>query len=123
MAQEITSFADILTPVTPEEFFAAYYGKKVLHVPGTADKFASVMSWARLNDILNLTGIWSGASLQLILDRETVPPHEYCRPAADRSTGAEVLQPDPARVTELIRRGASVVANDIDSLNPGLAGT
>jgi len=123
MAQEITSFADILSPVTPEEFFATYYGKKVLHVPGTADKFASVMSWARLNDILNMTGCWSGASLQLVLDRETVPPHEYCRPAADRSTGAEVLQPDPARVTALIRRGASIIANDIDSLNAGLAVT
>ncbi len=121
MAQEITSFADILAPVTPEEFFAVYHGKKALHVPGTADKFASVMSWARLNDILNMTGIWSGASLQLVLDRETVPPREYCRPGTDRGTGAEVLQPDPARVTELIRRGASVVANDIDSLNPGLA--
>ena len=123
MAQEITSFADILAPVTPEEFFAVYYGKKALHVPGTAEKFASVMSWARLNDILNMTGIWSGASLQLFLDREAVPPREYCRPAADRGTGAEVPRPDPARVTELIRRGASVIANDIDSLNPGLAAT
>jgi ribosomal protein L16 Arg81 hydroxylase len=123
MAQEITSFADILAPVTPEEFFAAHYGKKALHVPGTADKFASVMSWARLNDILNMTGIWSGGSLQLVLDREIVPPQEYCRRGADRSSGGEILQPDPARVTALIRRGASVVANDIDSLNPGLAAT
>jgi hypothetical protein len=79
------------------------------------------MSWARLNDILNMTGCWSGASLQLVLDRETVPPREYCRPATARGTGAEVPRPDPARVTELIHQGASVVANDIDSLNPGPA--
>ena len=74
------------------------------------------MSWARLGDILNMTGIWSGASLQMILDRDMVPPQSYCRPARDRSTGAEVLQPDPARVRDLMRQGASIVCNDVDTL-------
>ncbi len=123
MAQDVSSFADILAPLTPEEFFAEYHGKKSLHVAGAPQKFASVMSWARLGDILNMTGIWSGASLQMVLDRDTVPPQRYCRPARDRSTGAEVLQPDPARVRDLMRQGASIVCNDVDTLNSGLAAT
>ncbi len=121
MAQDISSFADILAPMTPEEFFAEYYGRKLLHVPGTPQKFASIMSWAKLGDILNMTGIWSSVSLLMVLDRETLAPQEYCRPAFDRGTGAQVLQPDPARVQDLMRRGATVVCNDIDTLNPGLA--
>ena len=43
MAQRIETFADILAPVTPDEFFAEYYGKKLLHVPGEPDKFEAVM--------------------------------------------------------------------------------
>ncbi|HSR71526.1 MAG TPA: hypothetical protein VLL72_04015, partial [Kiloniellales bacterium] len=106
------NLAEILAPVTPEEFFADYFDKQPLHVPGTPDKFAAVMSWSRLNALLNMTSIWSGASLQLVLDREPVPPAKYCRPGLDRNN-VRVLQPDPARVTELLRRGATLVANDV----------
>ncbi len=35
MTQVIQDFAEILDPVTPEDFFAEYYGKKPLHVRGT----------------------------------------------------------------------------------------
>lgn len=120
MTRDIRDFADILRPLTPEAFFADYHDKKPLHVPGGADKFAAVMSWPLLNDLLNMTSIWSGVSLQLALDKETIPPAQYCRPGIDRN-GARVMQPDPSKVTALLRRGASLVANDVDTLAPGLA--
>ena len=49
-------FADILSPVTPEEFFAAYHDTKPLLVPGRRDKAAGIMSWDRLNALLGMTG-------------------------------------------------------------------
>ena len=116
----IRDLADLLDPVTPESFFAEYHDKKPLHVPGTPEKLASVMSWSILNDILNMTSVWSGVSLQLVLDREVIPPAQYCRAGIDRN-GVRVMRPDPAQVTSLLRRGASLVANDVDTLAPGLA--
>lgn len=115
------TFADLLAPLTTERFFADYHGRKFLHVAGVADKFAAVMSWAKLNALLDMTGVWSSHSFAMALDGAMVPARDYCLPAIDRATGANVMQPDAGRVTGLIQRGASLVLNDIDTLNPGLA--
>lgn len=115
------TFADLLAPLTPERFFADYHGREVLHVAGAADKFAAVMSWAKLNALLDMTGVWSSHSFAMALDGIMVPARDYCQPAIDRATGANVMQPDAERVTSLVQRGASLVLNDIDTLNPGLA--
>ena len=113
------TFAELIHPVTPEEFFAEYHDKKPLYIPGTPDKFASVMSWRTLNDMLNMTSVWSGISLQMMLDKKVVPVSDYCRPSIDRNN-TQTMQPDAARVTALLRQGASLVANDVDALSPGL---
>ena len=115
-------FADILSPVTLEEFFAEYYDTKPLLVRGRRDKAAGVMSWDRLNTLLGMTAIWSSATLQLTIDNDILAPARYCRPAIDRS-GNQALQPDARRVLSLLRQGASLVANDIDTLTPGLTAT
>lgn len=119
MTEKIRTFTELIRPVTPEEFFAEYHDKKPLYIPGTPDKFASVMSWRTLNDMLNMTSVWSGISLQLMLDKKVVPVADYCRPSIDRNN-AQLMQPDATRVTALLRQGASLVANDVDALSPGL---
>lgn len=116
----IATLADILAPVTTEQFFAEYYDRKPLHVPGTPAKFAAVMGWRDLNRILDQTHIWSTASMKLAVEGQLIAPDQYCIRAQGRD-GVEVWQPQPARVQEAIRKGASLVLNDIDSLTPGLA--
>ena len=116
------TFEDILAPISTEEFFAEFHDRKPLHIPGCGDKFKSLMSWETLNGLLNMTSVWSPASLQLALDGELVPPSQYCRSAAD-TEGRQLLQPDAELVTALLQQGASLVANDIDTLTPELAAT
>lgn len=121
MGRTIASLADLLRPLDEDTFFAEYHDRKPLHVRAAdADRFADVMSWDILNRLLNMTAIWSPESLQLVLDRKTIPPEHYCRQAIDR-TNKPALQPDPARVNGWVERGASLVLNDIDTLWPGLA--
>ncbi len=115
------TFADILAPVLPDTFFAEYHGRKALHVPGNADKFAQVMSWAKLNALLNMTAMWTSRSFEMALDGALLPARDYCRPAVDHGSGAPSQQPDAARVTALLERGASLLLNDIDTFNPGLS--
>jgi ribosomal protein L16 Arg81 hydroxylase len=116
----ISDLAALLAPVTPERFFAEHYDKAPLHVRGEPGKFASVLSWRGINRLLDMTHAWSGTSLKLVLDSQTVPPEAYCTRATGRD-GMPVLQPDSRRVQDWIARGASVVMNDVDSLTPGLA--
>lgn len=121
MANRIRSFADIIAPVSEAEFFSDFHDRHFLHVPASdPEKFSDVMSWDILTSMLNMTAIWSPTSLQLVLDTKPVPTEKYCRQAVDRN-GQMAPQPDAEKVKAWLRRGASLVANDIDTLWPGTA--
>ncbi|WP_188899958.1 cupin domain-containing protein [Caldovatus sediminis] len=115
------TLADLLAPMAPETFFAEYHDRQPLHLRGEAAKFASVLSWRQINRLLDMTHIWTSHSLKLVLDGVPVPAEQYCVRATTRDAGVPGLQPDARRVQEWVRRGASVVMNDVDSLTPGLA--
>jgi hypothetical protein len=116
---ETDSFADFLAPVTVEAFRRDVLDQAPLHIPGRADKFAHVMSWKILNQLLDMTAIWSSQSLQLALDCQMIPAERYCQRGRDR-TGRDAWRAQPTRVRALVRQGASLLLNDIDTLTPGL---
>ena len=116
----IRTLADLLAPMTPEQFFAEYHDKQPLHLQGGAAKFASVLSWRQINRLLDQTHIWSSQSLKLVMDGNAVPPEQYCSRATSRDN-AQTLQPEARMVSQWVARGASIVMNDVDSLTPGLA--
>ena len=113
------SFDELMAPIGAERFMAEYEGKKPLHLKGAADKFAKVMTWSLLNDLLGQATIWSQQSLMLVLDKEPVSAQQYCAPVLGRD-GGQVMRPDPAKVQSYLKKGATLVANDIDHLSAGL---
>ncbi|MFO1067393.1 MAG: cupin domain-containing protein [Geminicoccaceae bacterium] len=115
----LDSFAAIVAPLGAEAFCRDYLGQRPLHLEGPPDKWQSVMSWDELNRLLGMTAIWSAHSLPMVLDKEPVPIASYCEPAVGRD-GGQVLRPNPVKVQELLRKGATLVANDIEQLSPGL---
>jgi bifunctional lysine-specific demethylase and histidyl-hydroxylase MINA len=115
------TLAQLLAPMTPEQFFAEYYDKQPLHVRGDPAKFASVLSWRQINRLLDMTHIWTSQSLKLVLDSGSIPAEQYCAPATARDIPQQLLQPVAAKVRDWVAKGASVVMNDVDSLTPGLA--
>jgi bifunctional lysine-specific demethylase and histidyl-hydroxylase MINA len=112
-------FDEILAPVGLERFLAEYEGKKPLHLKGRPDKFAEVMTFAKLADILSQATIWSQSSLMLVLDKKPIAAASYCASAPGRD-GGQVMRPDPDKVQEYLRRGATLIANDVDHLNAGM---
>src|SRR5262249_9356255 len=68
----LASFADFLAPVTVEQFRRDHLDRAPLHLRGTPDKFADVMSWDGLNRLLDMTGIWTSQTLNLALDRQVI---------------------------------------------------
>jgi hypothetical protein len=118
MTARLDQLGSVLHPVTPDQFFARHHGKAMLHVPGTPEKFAGLMSWAKLNALLDMD-VWSPATLQIVLDRRNVPPEGYCARSTNRD-GQPILKPKVDRVMALVRQGASLVCNKIESLTPEL---
>lgn len=80
----------LLAPMDEAEFLAEYFDRKPVHIPGDPDKFREVMSWDKLNAILNMTAVWGSQSLKLVQDRQTIPPARYCRQATGREGGLSV---------------------------------
>ena len=115
------TLAELLAPMTPEQFFAEYHDKQPLHLKGAAAKFASVLSWRGINRLLDMTHIWTSRSLMVVLDGKPVPAAEYCEQQTARDANDRLMQPVTAKVRDWVKRGASVVMNDVDSLTPGLA--
>ena len=114
------TFDDILAPMSAAIFLADYLGKQPLHLEGGAEKFANVMNWNILNQLLGMSTVWSNQSLVMMLDKEQIAPHAYCVSAPGRD-GGTVLRPDGAKVRSLLKQGATLVANDIDQLTPELS--
>jgi ribosomal protein L16 Arg81 hydroxylase len=112
-------FAELLAPVTPADFARDVQGRKPLHVPGAADKFAFAMSWDLLNGLLDQSRIWSPQTLTLALDGKVVPGAEYGRQGVDRE-GRPALLVDFDRVRALVGKGASLVLNEVETLTPGM---
>lgn len=112
----------MLAPVGPARFFADTFGRAPLLLPGSAARAGGVMDLGELNRLLNQTSIWTARTLQLVLDGRAIAAEEFCRPAID-TEARDVLRPVPRLVTTWIRRGATLVLNNIGELNDGLAET
>ncbi len=116
----IQDFASIIAPLTPETFEREYLGRKPLYLETGPERFREVMNWQVLNRLLGMNTIWSQASLELVLDGQRLPPQAYASPAPGRD-GGQVLRPEVERVKGYLRRGATLVLNDIDQLTPELS--
>ena len=122
MTNKNLTFANLIAPISEDEFFKSFHDTKFLHIRSeNEEKFTDIMSWDILTNMLNMTSVWSPTSLGLFLDTKPIPSDQYCRPAIDRNNSPG-LQPDTEKVKAFLRKGASLVANDVDALNPGSAG-
>jgi ribosomal protein L16 Arg81 hydroxylase len=68
--------ADILAPMSTEEFFGQYWTKQFLHLPGPADKFRALFSWDVLNTTLE-THRFTTERLKLVKSGKTLEPSRY----------------------------------------------
>ncbi len=115
----MTSFANIIAPISEEDFFRDYFGERFLHIPAEAtQKFPNLMPWPQLNAIMSQTALWTRETFLMTLNKEQVHPNKYCRVRDLR--GEKAFTPDPARVMEMVKQGATLNLLYIDSLTPEL---
>ena len=115
-----TTFRQIVSPFSAEEFLGAIWDQRAVHIPGAADKFAHVFSWHELNRLLNMSKLWSDRSMSIVLDGQSVDLAEYGRAGKTRE-GYQAIMPDPEQIMVLLRQGATLVLDLIETLSPGVA--
>ncbi len=112
-----TSLRHILSPTTPEAFFADYLGRKPLYIPGAADKFAGLFGWSDLDRMLELNHVWNDVRLNLMRDNMRVDPVEYSELFTHE--GRTARKPSMSRIGDYMEQGASLVLNAIESYSSG----
>lgn len=111
----LSDFESLLAPFDAKTFMKKHFGKSYLHIKGDAQKSAPVMTFDKMSDLMSMTSIWTPQKMLVVLDRNSIPADQYCTQAPG---SAGQLRPDPDKVQAWIRRGASIVLNDIDELSP-----
>lgn len=106
--------AKILEPTTPEEFLASYWGKTYLHGQGWSGKFAHLLPWQQLNDILRRHRMDS--RLNLFLNGKSLPSSAYMRQVVSSMSKIPVSRLLPVKLTEHLRQGATLVLSSVDRL-------
>ncbi len=118
---ERVTFSDLLAPLPAETFFESHLARQWVHIEGEAGRFGELLSWEKFNELLGMTSKWSPSTMQLFIEGRAIPADQYCEPSSDMSAAGQ-LRPVPPKVMALLKQGAALVANEMDSLVPSVAG-
>lgn len=115
----INTLEQLLEPMTPEEFFADYFGKKPVHIEGTPEKFAGVMDWDTLNGMMRQSEFWTNDNFRLVKQGNVAPPHVYCR-MTPPSEMRQVMRPAWDLVQPNLAAGATIALYFVQSMTQPL---
>lgn len=103
-----------LTATLTNDFLVDTLGQAHRHFVGRPGRFAPILSWRRINAVLTQTRLSDGW-LKIVDGGKRVAASSYSRKSGTRSTL------DPAALTRLLRRGATLVVDAIDELSDSVA--
>ncbi|HEX8632524.1 MAG TPA: cupin domain-containing protein [Pyrinomonadaceae bacterium] len=109
----------LLEPHTAEEFLASSWGQNYRHIRGRRGKFAHLLPWERLNDILRQHRL-DFPRLRLMRDGKPLPVNSYLRHASGARHRQPIPRLQPVKFTGQLRAGATLVLDAVDELHEPL---
>ncbi|HEX8129863.1 MAG TPA: cupin domain-containing protein, partial [Pyrinomonadaceae bacterium] len=109
----------LLEPHTAEEFLASSWGQTYRHIRGGAGKFAHLLPWERLSDILRQHRL-DFPRLRLMRDGRALPVKSYLRHASGARNKQPIPRLQPVKFTSQLRAGATLVLDAVDELHEPL---
>lgn len=109
------SLARMLEPYAPAEFLDSAWGVNFLHVGGRAGRFAHMMPWGRLSEIVARHRL-DFPRLRLVRDGKSLPLSSYMRRATG-GKGTIVPRLKAAGLAAHLREGATLVLDAVDELS------
>ena len=109
----------LLEPHTAEEFLASSWGQTYKHIRGRAGRFASLLPWERLNEILRQHRL-GFPRLRLMRDGKSLPVNSYLRHTSGARGRQSIPRLQPVKFTGQLRAGATLVLDAVDELHEPL---
>lgn len=113
--------AGMLEPHAPAEFLDSAWGVNFLHVRGRSGRFAHMMPWARLSEILRRHRL-DHPRLRLVRDGKPVPVSSYLRHVTGARQKTAVPRLKSSELTRHLREGATLVLDAVDELSEPVEG-
>jgi hypothetical protein len=112
----LDALARVLEPCAPEEFLASSWGVRFLHVRGRAGRFAPLMPWPRLNEILRRHRL-DFPRLRLVRDGKPAPVSSFLKHVTGGRGRTNIPRLKTAELTQQLREGATLVLDAVDELS------
>ncbi len=110
------NLADILAPLTPDEFLANSFGKAFERLTGQPGRFAGLLPWTCLNRILEQHRL-DTPRLRLMRDGKAVPPDSYTTyRSSRRHPQVRIPRLRSQDLTTQLRAGATLIIDSVDEL-------
>jgi ribosomal protein L16 Arg81 hydroxylase len=113
----VRNLSELLEPCPTEEFFATNWGKKFRYIKGWPGKFADLLTWERLDEIV-CRYEFDHPRVHLFKDHQVVPPDTYLKYVTnrrDKKLFRAKLQ--GAALNEQLRQGASLVVDNVEEVS------
>lgn len=112
----LSNLEGLLAPYSLERFRAEIQGRLPLHIPADGDdRKRALLRWSDFNTLLGQDGVWTSNNLKLIANRLPVAVEDYCQTV--RTIEGSRVRPVPKKVERFLNAGASLVANEVQSLH------
>ena len=108
--------AELLAPLAPEDCLVSSWGRGLRHVRGGAGKFARLMPWPTLNEILRRHRL-DFPRLRLVKDGKPLASTAYLRYATGGRRRTSIPRLKPADLNKHLREGATLVLDAVDELH------
>jgi hypothetical protein len=113
------SLSRLFEPHTVEEFLASSWGQTYKHIRGRRGRFASLLPWERLNELLRQHRL-DFPRLRLMREGRALPVASYLRHASGARGKQPVPRLQPVKFTTQLRAGATLVLDAVDELHAPL---
>ena len=107
------SLLKLLEPCPPEEFLSSTWGKTYSHIEGWRGKFAHLLPWNRLNEILEQHRL---DFPRLRLDGKSLPASSYLKHTRNVRQKTSIPRLLSGELTRQLREGATLVLDAVDEL-------
>ncbi|HEX7317879.1 MAG TPA: cupin domain-containing protein [Pyrinomonadaceae bacterium] len=112
----VDTLAGMLEPYAPGEFLDSSWGVNFLHVRGRAGRFAHMMPWARLSEIVGRHRL-DFPRLRLVRDGKSLPLSSYMRRVTGGRQKTTIPRIKSADLARQLRDGATLVLDAVDELS------
>jgi hypothetical protein len=110
------SLLKLLEPCPPDEFLCSAWGKTYSYIQGWRGKFAHLLPWDRLNEILAQHRL-DFPRLRLALDGKSLPASAYLKHTRNARQRTSIPRLLSGELKKQLREGATLVLDAVDELS------